>query len=236
MRGAERLLLDTSGGRHPGGTGVRADRRGRGRRARRPGRPRRWPGARQCRQALRDIAAVGVDVARVSRRLADGERPRQGPVQGGPVREARQGGARRSPEPAGQADAGPAGLLEADASRPLGHGPRLRRPIRARDAHGGARPARDRVRRAPPRPGLLGGAPGAAGPVRRPPDALYRADRLAAGSLATRATRRPGPAGARPRADLRLYLKREDLAHTGPTRSTTRLARRCSPDASANRG
>jgi len=44
------------------------------------------------------------------------------------------------------------------------------------------------------------------------PTALYRADRLATTVLAEAARLRPG---ARPPADLRLYLKREDLAHTG---------------------
>ena len=104
----------------------------------------------------------------------------------------------------------------------MGDGARLRWPLRARDADGRARAARDRVRGAPPRSGVLGGTPRAAGDLRRPPDAR---------SIEPIAW--PTPCGPRPHAwprwpldvsarrrprripRLRLYLKREDLAHTG---------------------
>src|SRR6185436_8649235 len=46
------------------------------------------------------------------------------------------------------------------------------------------------------------------------PTPLYRADRLAARILEL-AAGSPGGAGARVPSSLRLYLKREDLAHTG---------------------
>ena len=99
------------------------------------------------------------------------------------------------------------GLLEADAHGRWGVDARLRRALRARDAHGrSARPG-DRLRAHPRRAGVLGRAPRAAGAAtsagrRR----VYRADRLAA-ELERRAGREPGR--------LRLYLKREDLDHTG---------------------
>ena len=73
--------------------------------------------------------------------------------------------------------------------------------------------ARERLRRAPPRPALLGRAPRAPRQLRRPPDAALSGGpprRSASWSAAAR--RRP--AAAVPRR-LRLYLKREDLAHTG---------------------
>ena len=71
-----------------------------------------------------------------------------------------------------------------------------------------------RLRRAPPRPGLLGRAARAARALRRPPDAHL--PRRSAGRGRPREADARWPA-ARRAADpgLRLYLKREDLAHTG---------------------
>ena len=71
----------------------------------------------------------------------------------------------------------------------------------------------DGVRRAPPRPALLVGAARAARALRRPPDAaLPRRPARLRGARA--GDRRRGP-GAACRAASALYLKREDLAHTG---------------------
>ena len=93
--GASRILVDTAGGPHPGGTGLRSRVVGRhGGRTRDPGRARRRPDAGQRRRgAARDPG----------RRRGRGQwrrgtsRPRgaaaQGSVQGRAVREARKGGA-----------------------------------------------------------------------------------------------------------------------------------------------
>ena len=103
------------------------------------------------------------------------------------------------------------GLLEPDARGPLGHGARVRRALRARDAHGRAAAS---SKRPTPR--------SAASP---------RSGRSCDELLATlRRSARPrctAPTGWRPRRSrrrrprrehgrrLRLYLKREDLDHTG---------------------
>ena len=169
--------------------------------------------------ALRAIPAVGVDVASGVERAA---RRRRAAAQGPAPRRA----VRRSAPapPATTAPTSPFGPTPVHAGparrrrrRPLGDGARLRRPLRARDADGRARAARGRLRRAPPRPASSG--PSCATCSRTSPAArrpLYRADRLA--EAVARARRRGSPAAA-PRAPrsraLRLYLKREDLAHTG---------------------
>ena len=62
----------------------------------------------------------------------------------------------------------------------------------------------------PRRPALLGRAPRAAATYVGGPTPLYRADRLARASPWRRAAGRQ-----RPPRRLRLYLKREDLTHTG---------------------
>jgi len=67
---------------------------------------------------------------------------------------------------------------------PLGHRPRFRRTLRARDSRGRARPARSRVARDTPRPALLGRASRDAVPLRGRPTPIYRADRLGAEILA----------------------------------------------------
>ncbi len=109
--GVDRLLVDTAGGPHQGGTGMRADRdtaaaiarRGAGHPGRRPDRgqrrsgPPRDPGRRRGRRVRRRGAAG-------PRRAAD-----QGPVPRRVVREARQGRTRRPPERAVRADPGPRG-------------------------------------------------------------------------------------------------------------------------------
>ena len=132
-----------------------------------------------------------------------------------------------------------AGLLEADGARPLGDGARLRRPVRPGDAHGGPRAAGARLRRPPAGPGLLVRAARAAGPVRRSPDRALpcrpagrgRTDRGgAARSRRSSGGRRRPAAPAIP--GLRLYLKREDLAHTGRAQDQQR-ARPVAADAPA---
>ena len=123
--------------------------------------------------------------------------------------------------------------------RSLGDGARLRWPLRARDADGRARAARDGLRRAPPGPGLLGRAARAAGarsPAARPP--LYRADRLADAvrAEAARLAAATGPRRRRDPAPPALPQARGPRPHRARTRSTTRSARRCSPGGSARPG
>ena len=111
-----------------------------------------------------------------------------------------------------------AGAARRRRRRAVGDGARLRRSLRAGDADGRARAARDRLRRAPPGPGLLGRAARPARALRRSPDRRCTAP---TGWPRPSGTRRPAAraAGGARRVpaipDLRLYLKREDLAHTG---------------------
>ncbi len=167
--------------------------------------------------ALREIPAVGVDVASgVEFPRVAGERPTKDPFRVGLF--VKRAKAARDDRP--NVAFGPtpvhAGLLDADARRPLGDGARLRWALRARDPDGGPGPARDGVRRAPPGPGLLGG------PARV---LLERFAGRPTAALSGRPPRRGGPRRGGPTRrrvrrrrrlpPLRLYLKREDLAHTG---------------------
>ena len=83
--------------------------------------------------ALRDIPAVGVDVASGTEapRVARGAAA-QGPAPGRPVRQARARGPRRSPEHRLRPDARPPRPARRRRPRPMGDGARLRRPLRAR--------------------------------------------------------------------------------------------------------
>ena len=213
--GIERVLIDTAGGPHPGGTGQRIDTDA----AAAVGRdvPVILAGglsAANVAAALRDIPAVGVDVASgVEWPRAAGERPRKDPLRVALfVKRAR---AARDDRPNTAFGPTPvhAGLLDAD-----GHG----RWGMERDFGGRYVPetlmsalmqletAYDALRHDPAFWAdlrlLLERFAGR-------PTALYRADRLAAAVEAEAA--RLGAAGARPAAGIRLYLKREDLAHTG---------------------
>ena len=168
--GSNRILLDTSGGPHPGGTGH----------------ARRRTLAAAVARTLPVILAGGLDRPtspallddrrgrgrrRVRRRAAP--RPRaasdQGPAPGRAVRQARPSRPHDRPTCRVRPDAGRPGLLEADAAA-AGAGTRLRWPLRARDADGRASTSSRRLRRAPPRPALLGRAARAARYVRRPAD------------------------------------------------------------------
>ena len=209
-------MLDTSGGPHPGGTGRRADpvarRSDRPRGAGHPGRRPR-PGDRSATRSATS-AAVGVDVAsgvegpRARRRAAT-----QGPAQGRAVREA----CPRSPRgPAQPRRVAPTpvdpSLLEADDRGRWG----LDRGFGGRYVPETLMAALQQLEAAyaalrhDPRfwaelRELLATFAGR-------PTPLYRADRLAEQVLARARALRPAP---QPAATLRLYLKREDLAHTG---------------------
>ncbi|HEX3265446.1 MAG TPA: tryptophan synthase subunit beta [Candidatus Limnocylindrales bacterium] len=224
--GATRILVDTSGGPHPGGTGRRADPRAVAIVAREleitlAG----GLDAASVGHALRMSAAVGVDVASgVERPRASGERPRKDPLRIALfAKRARQARLDRPNLPIRPTPVN-AGLLEADnrgwwgaegsfggryvpetlmgalieleqAYFELRHDPRFWSELRE----------------------LLTTFVGR-------PTPLYRADRLAAFVLdrarAARGVREGHSAGSAPGVGavpqrLRLYLKREDVAHTG---------------------
>ena len=212
--GAARILLDTAGGQHPGGTGVRAaetlvaaishevpvvlagglD-------------PTNVAGA------LRGSAAVGVDVASGTEmpRLA-GDRPRKDPLKVVLfAKRARQARADRPNLPAGPAVAEP-GLLETDNAGRWG----MEREFGGRyipetlmAAVDQLQAAYDELRHDPvfwsELRDLLATFAGR-------PTPLYRADRLAERILER--ARAASTGGSVPQT-MRLYLKREDLAHTG---------------------
>ena len=217
--GAERLLLDTAGGPHPGGTGQRAST------ALAAAVARELPvtlagglSAANVAGALRDVPAVGVDVASgVEFPREPGQRPVKDPYLVGLfVKRARAARDDRPNTPFGPTPV-PAGLLDADGAGRWG----LERDFGGRyvpetlmAALEQLETAYDALRHDPvfwaELRGLLERFAGR-------PTPIYRADRLAEAVRAEAArladTGRRGPAPRIP--DLRLYLKREDLAHTG---------------------
>ena len=215
--GAERLLLDTAGGPHPGGTGTRAGERLAAAIAREL--PVVLAGGLapdNVALALRTIAAVGVDVASgVERPREAGQRPTKDPARVALF--AKRARAARDDRPNLPFGPSPvhAGLLDADGAGRWG----MERDFGGRyvpetlmAALEQLETAYDTLRDDPvfwaDLRSLLARFAGR-------PTALYRADRLA------RAVRGQAErlAGTGPRAvripALRLYLKREDLAHTG---------------------
>ena len=215
--GVERLLLDTAGGPHPGGTGTRAAERLAAAVARElpvvlaggltPG---------NVAGALRTIPAIGVDVASGTERpRVAGERPTKDPLRVALfVKRARSARDDRPNVAFGPTPVHP-GLLDADGAGRWG----MERDFGGRyvpetlmAALEALETAYDALRQDPvfwaELRELLGTFAGR-------PTALYRADRLADAVRAEAA--RLGGGGARaPRIPrLRLYLKREDLAHTG---------------------
>ncbi len=213
----ERLFLDTAGGRHPGGTGRRVATSAAARVA--ATLPVTLAGGLRpanVEAALLEIPAVGVDVASgvESRRPTESPaaRPHKDPLAVALfVKRARAARFDRPHAPARPEPVHP-GLLAADAGGRWGvdrsFGGRyvpetLVTALRdLEDAYAALR--HDPVFWAELR-ALLATYAGRPTPV-------YRADRLAAAVLAR--ARALDPAGALP-AGLRLYLKREDLAHTG---------------------
>jgi tryptophan synthase beta chain len=215
--GAERLLLDTAGGVHPGGTGQRASV------ALAAAVARELPVVlaggltpANVARALREIPAVGVDVASgVEFPRAVGARPSKDPYRTALfLKRARAARDDRPNLPFGPTPVHP-GLLDADGAGRWG----MERDFGGRyipetlmAALQQLETAYDALRNDPVFWAdlrlLLERFAGR-------PTALYRADRLAeavhaeAGRLAARSRREPIV------PDVRLYLKREDLAHTG---------------------
>ncbi len=216
--GVERLFLDTAGGQHPGGTGTRAAERLAAAVARDlPVVLAGGLGPANVAGALRAIPAVGVDVASgVEAPRVPGVRPTKDPFRVASfIKRARAARDDRPNLPFGPTPVH-AGLLDADGSGRWG----MERDFGGRyvpetlmAALEGLETAYDAVRQDPvfwaELRDLLAHFAGR-------PTALYRADRLAT-AVRDEAERRATAAGTRsPRIPrLRLYLKREDLAHTG---------------------
>jgi tryptophan synthase beta chain len=213
--GVERLLLDTAGGPHPGGTGIRADIAVAGAIAREV--PVILAGGltpADVATALREIPAVGVDVASgVERPRAPGSRPTKDPFRVALfVKRAKAARDDRPNVPFGPTPVHP-GLLDADDAGRWG----MERDFGGRYVPETLMAALARLESAYD---ALRHDPAFWADLREllerfagRPTALYRADRLAR-AVATEAARLAGPTGpAMPHP--RLYLKREDLAHTG---------------------
>jgi tryptophan synthase beta chain len=217
-RGVDGILLDTAGGPHPGGTGIRASERLAATVAREL--PIILGGGlnpANVATALRAVPAIGVDVASGTERpRIAGQRPTKDPIRVATfAKRARAARDDRPTIPFGPTPGHP-GLLDADAEGRWGM---------ERDFGGRYVPetlmaaleqlevAYDGVRHDPvfwaELRVLLETFAGR-------PTALYRADRLAIAATqeAERLRNAAGrSSGSVPR--LRLYLKREDLAHTG---------------------
>ncbi len=210
--GVDRLLLDTAGGPHPGGTGIRADAGAAATIAREV--PITLAGglsAANVAGAVREIPAVGVDVASgVERPRGRGERPTKDPFLVGLfVKRAKAARDDRPNVAFGPTPVHP-GLLDADAAGRWG----MERDFGGRyvpetlmAALAQLETAYDALRHDPvfwaDLRVLLERFAGR-------PTAIYRADRLAA-AVQGEAARLGGTAVPA----IRLYLKREDLAHTG---------------------
>jgi phosphoribosylanthranilate isomerase len=217
--GAERILLDTAGGPHPGGTGTRSPA------GLAAAIARELPvilggglSPANVGAAVRVIPAVGLDVASgVEAARVAGERPRKDPFRVALF--AKRARAARWDRPNLAARPTPvfAGLLEADEAGRWG----CNREFGGRYVPETLMAALEGLERAyfdlrhDPRfwaefRALLATYSGR-------PTPLYRADRLAAATLAeaNRLVAADAPAPGRIPAVLRLYLKREDLGHTG---------------------
>ena len=216
--GVERLLLDTAGGPYPGGTGTRAAERLAAAVAREL--PVILAGGldpANVSGALRAIPAVGVDVASgVERPRVAGQRPRKDSLRVAVF--AKRARAARDDRP--NLPFGPtpvhAGLLEADAFGRWG----MERDFGGRYVPETLMAALEQLEAAY---AAIRQDPVFWAELRQlltdfagRPTALYRADRLAA-AVCEQAERlaRGAKVPDRPFGRLRLYLKREDLAHTG---------------------
>ncbi len=220
--GAERIMLDSAGGPHPGGTGLRVDPGLAGAVAREI--PVTLAGGlhpANVGEALRSIPATGADVASgTDRPRAPGQRASKDPLRVALfVKRARDARRHRPHLPFGPTAVHP-GLLEVDAAGRWG----MERDFGGRYVPETLMAALEQLEdaytalRHDPRfwaelDALLASYAGR-------PTALYRADRLAEAAVG-QARRladdrgRAGSPGGPAIPGIRLYLKREDLAHTG---------------------
>ncbi|HEV8282577.1 MAG TPA: pyridoxal-phosphate dependent enzyme, partial [Candidatus Limnocylindrales bacterium] len=215
--GVERVMIDTAGGRHPGGTGVRADV------ATAVAIAREVPitlagglSTANVADALRTIPTVGVDVASgVEAPRLEGQRPRKDPFRVALfVKRAKAARDDRPNLPFGPTPVHP-GLIEADAGRwgmERDFGGRYV-PETLMAALAELESAYEDLRHDPvfwaDLRVLLERYAGR-------PTPIYRADRLAAAAQDEARRLSGAPAAARDAIpNIRLYLKREDLAHTG---------------------
>ncbi len=217
--GAARILLDAAGGPHPGGTGLRVDTALAAAVAREV--PITLAGglvAANVGEAVLAVPATGVDVASgTDHPRVSGERPRKDPLAVALFVKRARDARRHRPNVAFGPTPVHAGLLEVDAFGRWGKerdfGGRYV-PETLVGALEGLEAAYDAIRHDPrfwaELDELLARFAGR-------PTSLYRADRLAgavameARRLAAAASRRTTPIPQR----FRIYLKREDLAHTG---------------------
>jgi tryptophan synthase beta chain len=212
--GAARIVLDTAGGRHPGGTGTRADASLAAAVAREiPVILAGGLGPASVAGALLAVPAIGVDVASgVETPRVAGERPHKDPLAVALL--AKRARAARFDRP--NTPAGPtpvhAGLLETDGRGHWG----VERDFGGRFVPETLVGALEQLESAW---AVLRDDPVFWAELREllarfagRPTALYRADRLACAVLGEAARLRPG---ASLPTRLRVYLKREDLAHTG---------------------
>jgi len=215
--GAERILLDTAGGPHPGGTGIRVSVDLAAAVAREV--PVTLAGGLRPANvgaALLEIAAVGVDVAsgvEGTARDAAG-RPRKDPLAVALFLKRARAARFDRPNVAFRPTPVPTGLLEADAGGHWG----VERNLGGRFVPETLVAALDQLERAYAElrhdPIFWSELRELLARFAGRPTPLYCADRLADGVL-RRAARIRRPDGPGVPARMRLYLKREDLAHTG---------------------
>ena len=217
--GAERILLDTAGGRHPGGTGLRVATELAAAVAREV--PVVLAGGldpANVATALRGVAALGVDVAsgvEVPGPREPGERPRKDALRVALFAKRARGARTDRPNMSARPTPIEPGLLDADARGRWGS----EREFGGRYVPETLMAALEQLERAyeelrhDPRfwaelRTLLERYAGR-------PTPLYRADRLAEHVLTDARAIAAAAGGVDVPSRLRLYLKREDLAHTG---------------------
>ncbi len=217
--GVERLLLDTAGGPHPGGTGTRSSV------ALAAAVARELPivlagglNPADVGQAVLDVPALGVDVASgVEAARVVGERPRKDALRVALFAKRARAARVDRPNVAARPTRAHPGLLEADSAGRWG----IQREFGGRYVPETLMAALEALERAYAEirqdPRFWAEFRARLATYSGRPTPIYRADRLAAETMAS-ARALLGPAADAPGrlpATLRLYLKREDLAHTG---------------------
>ena len=222
----ERIVLDTAGGPHPGGTGTPVDRSLAAAVAREV--PVVLAGglnAANVGASLLAIPAIGVDVASgVERPRIAGQRPTKDPLQVALFAKRARGARFDRPLTAARPTPIHPGLLEADEHGRWGADRAFGGRYVPETLMAALQQLESEYLQIRQDPGFWAELRQLLTTYAGRPTPLYRADRLAVAVLASArkvAGSRNGTEGGRNRADgtlpgsLRLYLKREDLAHTG---------------------